>query len=95
MPTSTPETLLLLLLTVLFLFWLVGLARIDQPAAPRKASRPGPRPLRPRTADDCPQCRPTANAPVPGTNQAVIPYARLVVPLSVGDNSPPLTSALP
>lgn len=77
MPTSAPETLLLLLLTVLFLFGLVGLAGLDQPAAPRKTSRPGPRPLRPRTADDCPQCRPTANAPAPGTNQAVIPYARL------------------
>jgi hypothetical protein len=54
MPTATHETLLLLLLTVLFLFWLVELAHIDQPAAPRKASRPGPRLLRPRTPDDCP-----------------------------------------
>ncbi len=77
MPTSTPETLLLLLLTVQFLFWLVELARVDQPAAPRKASRSGPRPLQPRTADDCHQCRRANNAPALAVSQAVIPCARL------------------
>jgi transposase-like protein len=77
MPTSTPETLLLLLLTVLFLFWLVKLAGINQPAAPRKATRSGPRPLRPHTADDCRQCPQSASTPAPGAKPAVIPYPRL------------------
>jgi transposase-like protein/IS1 family transposase len=80
MPTSTPETLLLLLLTVLFLFWLVERARMDQPAAPRKATRSGPRPLRPHTADDCHQCRQAANAPPPAVTKAVLPYTQLKSP---------------
>ncbi len=48
-----PESLLVLLLTFLFLGLLVELVHLGHPAAPPKASRRGPRPLRPRTPDDC------------------------------------------
>jgi transposase-like protein/IS1 family transposase len=77
MPTSAPETLLLLLLTVLFVGLLVELARVDQPPAPSKASHHRPRPLQPRTADDCPQCRRANYAPAPAVTKAVLPYTHL------------------
>lgn len=56
MPTSAPETLLVLLLIVLSLGLLVELARFDHPSAALKASRRGPRPLRPRIPNDCQFC---------------------------------------
>jgi hypothetical protein len=52
-PTQALEVLLVLLLTVLFLGLLVEQARFSNHPALPKATRRGPRPLRPRPPDDC------------------------------------------
>jgi IS1 family transposase len=77
MPTTAPETLLVLCLAVVFLGLLVELNRFDHCPVSRAATRRDPQPLRPRTPDNCPHCRQAANTPAPAATPAVIPYAQL------------------
>ena len=77
MPPHSSDSLLVLLLAVLFLGLLVELAHFGDHPIPLKNSRRGPRLLRPRTPDDCALCRTAAAAPAPTAAQAPIPYAQL------------------
>jgi hypothetical protein len=45
---------------------------------PQSTKHRSPRPLRPRTPDDCPFCRETSNSPA--NSRTVIPYAQLKSP---------------
>lgn len=76
MPPAPLDPLLPLLLTLLFLVLLAELIRFDHPPAASKIARRGPRPLRPRTPDDCPHCRDAAAAPPAATTRSVVPYAQ-------------------
>jgi len=64
------------LLAVLFLGLLVELSRFGHFAVSSTAPRRGPRPLRPRTPDDCEHCRDAATAPARGAARSVVPYAQ-------------------
>ncbi len=76
-PLHPLDSLLALLLIALFFGLLVELAPFRDDSAPPKAPRHGPRPLRPRTPDDCPRCGPAAATPAPAVVQALIPYTQL------------------
>ena len=74
MPTQTLEPLLILLLTLVFLGLLAKLGRFDNWAVVPKASQRPPRLLRPRTPDDCPNCRAAAAAQPAAITPTVVPY---------------------
>lgn len=74
MPTQTFEPLLILLLTLVFLGLLAELGRFDNWAVVPKASQRPPRLLRPRTPDDCPNCRAAAAAQPAAITPTVVPY---------------------
>ncbi len=65
-----------LLLTLLLLSLWVALAKLDDRPAPTKSAHRGPRPLRSRTPDDCPQCRDVMAAPSLANVRSVVPYAQ-------------------
>lgn len=67
---------LVLLLTLLFLGLWVSPAQSDHRPAPAKHAHRGPRPLRPRTPDDCPKCRDATVAPPATTACSVGPDAQ-------------------
>ena len=68
---------LILLLTLLFLGVLVALAQSDPRPAPSKCAHRGPRPLRPRSPDDCPHCRDTKVTSLAAAVRPVVPYSQL------------------
>jgi transposase-like protein len=70
------DALLVLFLTVLFFSLLFELSHFDNCSKSPTAPRRGPRPLRPRTPDDCQLCRAAAIAPSPTPVRSVIPYAQ-------------------
>ena len=73
---SPLDSLLVLLLTLLWLGLWVALVQFDHRPAPLKSAPRGPRSLRPRTPDDCPQCRDAKMAPPAATVRSVVPYAQ-------------------
>jgi len=75
-PNHFSETLLILLLTSIFLGLLVELSRFDHRAVSPTAPRRGPRPLRPRTPDDCQHCREAASTPPAVVARSVVPYTQ-------------------
>lgn len=77
MPTQIVEPLLILLLTALFLGLLIELGRFDDRVASPKASQRHPRPLRPRTSEDCPHCRGAAATRPATTARTVVPCVQL------------------
>jgi hypothetical protein len=73
---SPLDRLLVLLLTLLFLGLWFTPAQDDHRPAPAKHAHRGPRPLRPRTLDDCPKCPDAKAAPPAATARSVVPYAQ-------------------
>lgn len=76
MPTQALEAPLVLILTVLFLGLLLELGRFNDCPASSRTSRQGPRLLRPRTPNDCSQCRDAAAIPLAAPARTVVPYAQ-------------------
>jgi IS1 family transposase len=72
--------LLILLIIIGFILWRVRWRR-PSPAAPqaRPNAKPTPRPLKPRTPDDCPACR-TAQPGLPPTSTSLKPYSQIKSP---------------
>jgi IS1 family transposase/transposase-like protein len=76
-PLHPLDSLLVLLLTTLFFGLLVKLTHFGDHSAPlKKAPRHDPRPLRPRTPDDCQHCRDAASVSLAVGAQSVVPYAQ-------------------
>ncbi len=61
---------------LVFLGLLLELGRFDNWTAAPKTSRRPPRPLRPRTPDDCSHCRDAAAARPAAIAPTVVPYAQ-------------------
>jgi hypothetical protein len=72
--------LLILLVIIGFILWRVRWRR-PSPAAPhaRPNAKPTPRPLKPRTPDDCPTCR-AAQPGLPPASTSLKPYAQIKSP---------------
>jgi len=76
-PLHPFDDLLVLLLTTLFLGLLIELARLDDHPGPLKnVSQPSPKPLRPRTPNDCSHCRAAAGTLPATPARVVVPYAQ-------------------
>jgi hypothetical protein len=82
MPTHALDTLLVLLLTVLFFGLLRELGHFDDGPVSPKVSRYGHRLLRPRMPDDCPHCRSATAALLSATAQTACSHAPVVVQVS-------------
>ncbi len=76
MRSSPFDLLLFLLLTLLGWSLWRGRVQVDHQSFPPKSTRPSPRPLRPRTPDDCPQCRDAQAVSRAATTGSVVPYAQ-------------------
>ncbi len=72
--------LLILLIIIGFILWRVRWRR-PSPAAPqgRPNAKPTPRPLKPRTTDDCPACR-AAQPGLPAASTPLKPYPQVKSP---------------
>jgi IS1 family transposase/transposase-like protein len=75
-PVRAFESLLVLGLTLVFLGFLVEVGRFDNCAAAPETFRRRPRPLRPRSPDDCRHCRDAAVAQPAPIVRTVVPYAQ-------------------
>src|SRR6266852_6016873 len=73
--------LLILLIIIGFILWRVRWRRPSLAASHvRPHAKPTPRPLKPRTPDDCPACRVTSQLGLPPASTPLKPYSQVKDP---------------